>query len=116
MAGPCVPRKTSRGPSSARPGGWARLVATQVRGRGERAVFLGAAALPMFLCQDPGQGESTDEKGGTWALSPPKRWQQGTRPRECLAGPLQGLGWAPVPWSLFSPPEPWGAVFQDASA
>ena len=66
MAGPCVLRKTSRGPSSARPGGWARLVAMQVRGRGERAVFLGAAALPTFLCQDPGQGESTDEKGGGW--------------------------------------------------
>lgn len=65
----------------------------------------------MFLSQDRGQGESTDEKEGTCALPPPKRWQQGVGPRENLAGPLRGLGRAQMALSLFSPPEAPGAIF-----
>ena len=91
-------------------------MAAQVRGQGERAAFLGAAALPVSVPRLPTGREHGREREGTWALPPPKRWQQGVGPHESLAGPLQGLGGAQAPLSLFSPPEAPGAVFQDASA
>ena len=98
VARPRVLRKADRGPKSARPGGWARLVAAQVRGQGERAAFLRAAVLPMFLCQDHRQGESTDEKergrglcrllrGGSRVWGHVRVWAGPRRPCPCF--PLQ---------------------------
>ena len=73
-------------------------MAAQVRGQGERAAFLRAAVLPMFLCQDHRQGESTDEKergrglcrllrGGSRVWGHVRVWAGPRRPCPCF--PLQ---------------------------